>query len=188
MLATTILNAAIIFALRFADVGIATLRTTVMVRGFVRLAAVLSFFECLVWLAATARVLQELDNPWNILAFAAGFACGTLTGVTIAERLALGKVILRVVTPNATPEVAPAMRAQGALVTQVNAEGRDGQVRMAFAVVPRKRVDDLIRAINETNPKSFITLEETRVNQQNTPPTIAPFGRRDLLRAIRPRA
>ena len=188
MLVTTILNALIIFLLRFADVGIATLRTTVMVRGFIRLAAILSFFECLVWLAATARVLSELDNPWNILAFAAGFACGTLVGVTLAERLALGKVILRVVTPVDTPEIAPALREQGALVTQVNAEGRDGSVRMAFSVVPRKRVDDMIRAVNDVNPKAFITLEETRVNQENTPVTVAPFSRQDLMRTIRPRA
>lgn len=188
MLLTTILNAAVIFFLRFLDVGIATLRTTVMVRGFVRLAAVLSFFECLVWLAATARVLSELDNPWNILAFAAGFACGTFTGVTLAERLALGKVILRVVTPVDTPEVAPALRAEGALVTQVNAEGRDGSVRMAFSVVPRKRVNDLIRAANGVNPRAFITIEETRVNQENTPIRVAPFSRHDLVRTIRPRA
>lgn len=186
MLATVGLNALLIFLLRIADVSVGTLRVNVLVRGYRGLAVALSFVECLIWLSATARVLTQLDNPVNILAFAGGYATGTFVGCLINDWLALGKTLMRVVTPTNHPEVATALREAGCTVTVMNAKGRDGEVSIAFSVIPKKRSRKILRVIQDANPNAFVTFEEVRTaDRALLPASTAP--RPILWRAMRPR-
>jgi uncharacterized protein YebE (UPF0316 family) len=50
-------------------------------------------------LAITA-VLSNLDNQLNIIGYAAGFATGNVLGMLIKERLAVGFIDLRIISPN----------------------------------------------------------------------------------------
>lgn len=186
MLTGLFFNALLIFVLRVADVAVGTLRVNVLVRGFRGLAVGLSFVECLIWLSATARVLTQLDDPLNIFAFAAGYATGTLLGCTINDWLALGKTMMRVVTPTNQPEVTSALREAGCTVTVMNAKGRDGEVSMAFSVIPKKRSRKLLDIIQKANPNAFVTFEEVRTADRAILPTNVP-PRPILWRALRPR-
>jgi uncharacterized protein YebE (UPF0316 family) len=186
MLLTLGFNALLIFLLRVADVSVGTLRVNVLVRGYRGLAVALSFVECLIWLSATARVLTQLDNPANVVAFAAGYATGTLVGCTINDWLALGKTMMRVVTQTNQPEVASALREAGCTVTVMNAKGRDGEVSMAFSVIPKKRSRKLLDVIQAVNPNAFVTFEEVRTADRAILPANVP-PRPILWRALRPR-
>ncbi len=157
-----------IFALRIADVTLGTLRIAVLVRGRSNLAGVLSFFESLVWLLAAAQVLTNLDRPLHFVAYAGGYAAGTMLGVHLERWLAIGDVLLRIVAPISTPRTAVALRQAGYIVTEMNAEGRDGQVRVSFVVLPRRRVRQAMKLIGETNPDAFASVESA------TPLRVAP--------------
>src|SRR5690349_7796781 len=69
-------GALLIFFLRILDVPVGTLRVMYMVRGDRRRAVPLAFVESFDWLFAISRVMKNVDNPVNMLAFAAGFVAG----------------------------------------------------------------------------------------------------------------
>ncbi len=156
-----LLSAAAIFFLRIADVSIGTLRIGFLVRGRPWLAGVLSFLESLVWLLAAAQVLAELDNPVKFVAYAAGYATGTMLGVQIERWIAVGDVMMRIVAPVASPSAAGALREAGYIVTEINAAGRDGQVRVSFSVLPRRRVAQALELVQRVNPEAFVSFEGT---------------------------
>lgn len=158
---TLLLSALGIFALRIVDVSIGTLRIAMLVRGRRLLAGLFGFVESLVWLIAAALVFGNLDSPVQFIAYAGGYAAGTILGGTLERWLAIGDALLRIVTTIGTPELAPILRQQGYYVTTVNAEGRDGEVRVSFSVVPRKQVAGLLKLIHTVNPAAFVTFEET---------------------------
>lgn len=173
MTVTLLLSAASIFLLRIADVSIGTLRIGMLVRGQRALAGILSFIESLVWLVAAAQVLSNLDAPIKFVAYAGGYATGTMLGATIERWLAIGSVMVRIASPVATPSPADRLREAGYRVTVMNASGRDGEVRVAFTVVPRRKARDVMRLIEQVNPRAFVTMEGT--NQARLEP--APAAR-----------
>ena len=157
------LSAIGIFLLRIGDVSIASVRIVTLMRGRIGLAAILGFFEALFWVSAAAIVFSNLDNPVRVIAFAAGFSAGTLLGGHFERRLALGTALIRVVAPVATPSVASALRVSGFAVTVLNAEGRDGEVRVTFLVLPRRRIKTALGIIHDANPEAFVTVEDIRI-------------------------
>lgn len=161
----TILAALVIFALRIVDVSFGTLRIVMLVRGKRYLAGVLGFTESLIWLYAFTQVVTNLDSPVKMVAFAGGFAAGTMMGSTIERWLALGSSMMRIVTAVDSPPVAPHLRDKGYQVTVVNAEGRSGDVRIAFSVIPRRRVNEVMKLVQEVNPQAFVSFEEVSTNR-----------------------
>ncbi len=45
-------------------------------------------------------------------------------------------------------------------MTIVNAEGKDGEVRLNFSVIPRRRVTEMLSIVHAVNPDAFVTVEE----------------------------
>jgi len=88
----------LIFVARLTDVTIGTLRLIFTARGFRQIAPVLGFFEVLIWIVAMSQIMRYADNWPSYLAWAGGFAAGNYTGLKIEERLALGNLLLRVIT------------------------------------------------------------------------------------------
>lgn len=151
----------LIFVLRLLDVGMATVRIVLLGRGRRGPAAVLGFFEALVWVLAIARVFDGLDDPARMVAFALGFAAGTYAGSVVEEWMALGHALIRVVAPIASVPVAPLLREKGYGATVLNGDGLAGEVRVTFCVVPRKKVPSVMRLIHGANPEVFVTVEQT---------------------------
>ncbi len=170
MTITLLLSALLIFLMRITDVSIGTLRIIMLVRGKRREAGLLGFFESLVWLLAAGQVLTNLDSPLKIIAYAGGYATGTMFGSTIERWLAMGKTLMRIVAPVNSPQVAEALRNAGFYVTVVNAAGRDGEVRIAFSVIPRKRIPEALKLVSEINPRAFVTFEETTMAELRAAP------------------
>jgi uncharacterized protein YebE (UPF0316 family) len=155
-----------IFLLRIVDVSIASVRIVTLMRGRIGMAAILGFFESAVWVSAAAIVFTNLDHPVRIVAFAGGFAAGTLLGGNIERWLAMGTSLVRVVTtaePDYPPRVAAALREAGFPVTVLNAEGRDGEVRVTFMVLPRRKVKQALAIVASVNPQAFTTVEDIHV-------------------------
>ncbi|MHB8279652.1 MAG: DUF5698 domain-containing protein, partial [Candidatus Humimicrobiaceae bacterium] len=77
-----------IFFGRIMDVTLGTIRINFIVRRKKLFAAAIGFFEVTIYVAVIARVIQDLSNNiYGVLAYGAGFAVGTLVGVTISDKL-----------------------------------------------------------------------------------------------------
>jgi uncharacterized protein YebE (UPF0316 family) len=68
--------------------------------------------------------------------------------------------MMRVVTPASSPQVEGALREAGFGVTVINADGRDGEVRLAFTIIPRRRTREALRLVHDLDPAAFITLQD----------------------------
>jgi uncharacterized protein YebE (UPF0316 family) len=156
------LSAGLIFLLRVGDMSLDTLRVLFVMRGRKGIAWVLGFFQALIFVLAISSVLSNLDNLLNVIGYAAGFATGNVLGMLIEERLAIGYIHLRVVSPHRGAAIAEHLRAEGYAVTEVPARGKDGMVAVLSASVLRKNVDRVRAIVNSVDEDAFITAEEVR--------------------------
>lgn len=158
----TLGGAFLVFCLRLTDVAMGTIRTTMIIRGQRKWAALVGFFEVTIWIVAVSRVIANLDTIWNVLGYSGGFAAGTLLGMWIEGRLALGHVEVSIVSLAKGPEISSRARRAGYGATLLRAEGQSGPVFLISVVAPRRRVADLVRLVNEVDATAFLVVEDTR--------------------------
>src|SRR5207237_9508671 len=89
----------LVFVAELCVVTLSTIRITFIARGMKVLAPLLGFFEVSIWLFAIGQIMQNLTDLGCYLAFASGFTAGNFLGVLIEKKLAIGSVVVRVVTP-----------------------------------------------------------------------------------------
>jgi len=152
----------LIFFARVTDVSINTLRIMFMLNGKKKIAPILGFFEALIWLLAIGQIFQNINNPMSYLAYAGGFAMGTFVGMTIEEKLALGRVLVRVITPTPMPELIEYMKEKNFRFTSVGAEGRFGKVNLLFTVMKRDALTEFVGKVKAFNDKAFYTIESVK--------------------------
>jgi len=157
-----LLEAGLIFILRVGDMSLDTLRLLVVMRGRKALAWALGFCQAMIFVLAISSVLKDLTNPLNLIGYAAGFATGNVVGMLIEERLAIGHVSLRIVSPRLGTAIAERVRAEGFAVTEIAARGRDGTVTMLDCNVLRRNVPRVRQIVNEIDSSAFVTAEEVR--------------------------
>ena len=156
------LGAGLIFALRVSDMSLDTLRVLVVMRGRKGIAWVLGFFQSAIFVLAISSVLQNLDNPLNMIGYAAGFATGNVLGMLIEERIALGHMNLRIVSSRLGSAIAERIRGEGYAITEIPGRGKDGMVSLLTCSVLRKNVDRVYKIVNQVDPEAFITAEDVR--------------------------
>ncbi len=157
-----LLSALLVFALRLLDVPLSTVRMLYMVRGERSTAALLAFFESLIWLFAITRVFAHISSPAQYIGWAAGFATGTALGMAVEGWLAPGQVLLRIITRKDAAGLVAALRESGYGVTEIRGEGKEGPVSLIFVVSQRRQLKKLLRMIEEHNPAAFVTVENTQ--------------------------
>ena len=138
-----------------------TVRIVLLGKGRKGAATGLGFVEALIWVIAVARVLSGLNDPLRMIAFASGFAAGTYFGAVVEEWIAIGQVMIRIVAPVDSKQVAPLLRERGLGATVINGSGLDGEVRITFSVVPRKRIKEVTEIVRNTNPSAYVTIDAT---------------------------
>ncbi len=149
-----------IFTARVADVTLGTVRVIFVSRGMKYVAPIIGFVEILIWLLAIGQVMQKLSNPMCYIAYAAGFATGNFVGISIAERLSLGVVMIRVITAQDALPLVERLKAQHYGVTSIDGHGTNGEVQVVFTLVRRREVPSVVGLIKLFNPHSFYSIEE----------------------------
>ena len=152
----------LVFLAETIVVTLATIRTIFIARGWKVLAPLLGFFEVSIWLFAIAQVMQHLTSPSCFLAFAGGFALGNFLGVLIEQKLALGQVVVQVVSKNDGFELAESLRWAGYGVTALDAAGASGPVHLVLTVVRRQQLDRVVSIIKRCDPKAFYSVGDLR--------------------------
>lgn len=171
----------LIFLARICDVSIGTLRIIFVSKGKRNIAPILGFFEVLIWITAISKIMQNLDNYTNYIAYAAGFATGNFVGMIIEEKLAMGIQMIRVFAHERGPELVQTLNGNGYGVTVIEAHGARESVQLICTIVQRNELAAVLNLINTFNPKAFYTIEDIKsVNEgifaQKNPNSIFPFS------------
>lgn len=151
-----------IFLLRVLDMSFDTLRVLFVVRGRRAPAWLTGFIQSTLWVVAVTSVLGHLENLFNLIGYAGGFATGTVVGLVIEERLAIGHGHLRIISSQRGSAVADALRQAGYGVTELSGRGKDGTVAILTTSVRRRDIDRVRRKVLQADPESFLTVEEVR--------------------------
>lgn len=150
----------LIFMARVTDVTMGTVRVIFISRGMKYVAPIIGFVEILIWLLAIGQIMQNLSSPACYVAYAAGFATGNFVGISIAERLSLGVVMIRVITAQDALPLVERLKAENYGVTSIDGHGTSGQVKVVFTLVPRREVPSVVGLIKLFSPKAFYSIEE----------------------------
>ena len=156
------LGAGLIFILRVADMSLDTLRVLFVMRGKKKIAWVLGFVQSVIFVLAIGRGLTQMSNPLNIIGYAAGFATGNVVGMIIEERIAIGHIMVNIISPRRGSAIVAHLRQNGYAVTELSGRGKDGMVSLINCSVLRKQVETVHQLVNEIDPDAFITAEDVR--------------------------
>ncbi|MEJ7643107.1 MAG: DUF5698 domain-containing protein [Chryseolinea sp.] len=150
----------LIFCARIFDVSINTIRIIYVLGGRRWTATLMGFFESFIWLMAISQIFGHLDNWICYIAYPAGFATGIFVGMIIEERIAYGKVIVRIITRKDVNQLIDYLNDNELRFTHVNAQGPDGHENLVFTVLERERLEDVLYKLRDILPTAFYTVEK----------------------------
>lgn len=158
---TWVILPVLLFASRIMDVSLMTIRIIYISKGMKLLAAVIGFFEVFLWLIAVSQIMKNLNSPVYFIAYAAGFSMGNFVGMLIEEKVAVGKVSVRIILQeeNGLPRL---LAAKGFGVTRLEGLGAHGPVKMIYTIINRKDLDRVKELITMSSPDAFFTIEDIR--------------------------
>src|SRR5690606_14210631 len=122
--------------------------------------SLLGFFEAFIWLMAIRQIFEHLDNWMCYVAYPAGFAAGIFVGMIIEEKIAYGKVIVRIITRKEVLELLQYLNQNRFRYTYVRAEGPDGDENLVFTVLQREKLESLLMMLKDILPTAFYTVEK----------------------------
>jgi uncharacterized protein YebE (UPF0316 family) len=175
---TLVIIPLLITVARIIDVSFATLRIVYLMKGEKLFAAMLGFFESLIWLIAVSQIIHNVTNIPAYIGWSGGFALGNYFGLMIEERLAVGKLIVRVITAVEPPALVDKLKDSGYGVTHMDAQGTAGKVKIIFCVIPRDQLERVVDIIKAFNPKAFYTVEDVRTAREGVFPKTQGFYQR----------
>jgi uncharacterized protein YebE (UPF0316 family) len=152
----------VVFAAELCVVTLSTIRIIFVSRGMKTLAACLGFFEICIWLFAIGQIMRNLTDVGCYLGFAGGFTLGNYLGVCIEKRLAIGTLVVRIITNRDASELVRGLQAAKYGVTSMDALGATGPVTVIFTVIQRKELPNVVAIIRSFNPRAFYSVEEVQ--------------------------
>jgi len=152
----------LIFLARITDQTIGTMRLIYAAKGMKYIAPVVGFFESLIWLTAISQIMKHLDNVYCYIAFAGGFAVGNFFGIYLEQKISIGVVLVRIIMKEYQLELGENLKAAGFGFTVMDAEGREGSVKLLFSTIHRKKLKKYIKIVHAIRPNAFYTVEDIR--------------------------
>jgi uncharacterized protein YebE (UPF0316 family) len=158
-----LLTGLLIFFARICDVSVGTVRTIVTVQGRSVIAFFLGICELLIWITVISTVVNRIgDHPILALFYAVGFASGNVVGISVERKLAIGFIILRVITRTAGIPLAKRIREMGQAVTVFRGEGMRGPVNELYIACRRRDLKHLLAVVKAEDPEAFYITEMAR--------------------------
>lgn len=149
-----------IFLARIADVSINTIRIIYVLGGRRLTSTLLGFIESLIWLLAIRQIFEHLDNWAAYVAYPAGFASGILVGMILEEKIAYGKVVVRIITSKKIEALQSYLAAKEYRFTSLKSTGLEGDESVVFTVLEREKLDELLVHLKTILPTAFYTVEK----------------------------
>ena len=146
---------------RIIDVSLDTIRMVSVVQGRRAFAAVLGFFQAVVFICAVAKVLLNMNQPVYALAYGLGFATGTYLGMVIEQRLAFGKQLVFLLTPKAA-QLAQVLRATNYRVAELRGRTQDGDLTILSVEIARREAQKMIRLAGAVDEQCVVIVHDIR--------------------------
>lgn len=147
---------------RITDVSLDTIRTVSIVQGRRNFAAVLGFFEAVIYICAIGKVLSNLNQPLYALAYGLGFAMGTYLGIVIEQRLAFGKQLVFLLTPKG-PKLAEVLRVGDYKVAEIKGHTHQGDLTIICVEIFRREAQKLIRLASAVDEHCVFLVNDIRL-------------------------
>jgi len=152
----------LIMVARIFDVSLGTIRIILIGKGYKNVAPVIGFFEILIWIIVVGQIMQHLDRWLYYVAYATGYALGTLIGMKLENKLSLGQVVVRVFATIDSNELIACFKDNNYNFTTVEAYGKFGPVKIIFMITQRHLLNQTLKLIEKHNPASFYSVEDVR--------------------------
>ena len=161
---------AIILIARIVETSLETVRMVYVTRGHTYLASSIGMGKVAVWLLSTGLVLTNLTNIPSIIAYIAGYGIGTIAGMVIEDRISLGNVVVRIISPKDPEPLIDHVCRLGYGITRLAGSGRStSQVSVLLMVVPRKELGRLLAVLQKDYPDLLFTVEDVRILHDHGP-------------------
>lgn len=153
-----------IFLAKILEVSLTTVRTVFITRGEKFLAAIIGFFEVSIWLYVIGKVLSGIqEDPKKMIIYALGFACGNYIGCIIEDKLAIGLLTVNIIVDECDcGKLATILREKNIGVTVIQGEGINSKRKILMIHAKRKRKNEIIKIIENSNIKSVISITDTK--------------------------
>ncbi|GAH74831.1 unnamed protein product, partial [marine sediment metagenome] len=151
------LGAGIIFLSRVLDVTMGTFRVQMIVRRKKLIAGVLGFFEVLIFILIVSKIIQDIGNWFNVVAYCGGFAIGNIVGIYISEKIYKEIISVGIISRNKWQGIEEKLREEGFGVTRNVGYGKDGEVQILKVICERNYFPKVRDIALEHDSKVFIT-------------------------------
>ena len=152
-----------IFFVRILDVSLGTTRTIVTVRGKKYVAALIGFVEVFIWFVIVREALNTEETSLFIaLAYAGGYATGTIIGGLLSSVLIKTNLTVQIVTTMLDlPDI---LREKDYAVTVLDVTSMDKDTKriMLLMEINAKSLKDLKTFVKKHDDKAFIMVNESR--------------------------
>ena len=150
----------VIFLSEVVVLTLSTVRTMVTVLGESKAAFALGFMEMALWIFGTSAVILKAgEEPFLGICYALGYAVGNVAGIQAEKKLALGNVVVRIISAWKGADIAQTVRESGFMITTVAGEGSDGPVTVQFVVCRRRDMNRVLSVARKVDADLFYTFE-----------------------------
>ncbi len=147
-----------VFFGRIADVSLGTIRINFIVRRKKIFAALVGFLEVTIFIFIAARVIQNISqNIYGIFAYGAGFAVGTIVGMTISDKLSKDLISVNIISKKSSDLIADQLRENGFGATCYKGVGKDGNVNIINIVCAQDYLSKLSSIVLKIDASAFIS-------------------------------
>lgn len=161
MFVSSAIRPLLIAALVLAEVGLWQWRMVIVYRGKRASAMALGAVGAVLQITAISQVVADVEDPVNIIAYAAGVGLGILAGLIVGDRFSPGSIEVTIVA--STPDLAALLWARGWPVTVHTAQHSDGPVTVLKTAVSRRKETRLFHEITELAPEALVSSADTKV-------------------------
>lgn len=148
---TLLLSMAMIFCARVTDVSLGTFRILQLVRGHRLAAAVIGFFEIMVYMVVLSHILGggRTLKTMELLAYCLGYSCGNYVGAFLEDKFMKGFTMLEAMAPctDETLKIIEDLRSKGFGTTMIKGEGKNGSRYIIKIICNRKDIPEITRMI-----------------------------------------
>ena len=155
----------LIFVAKVIEVTIGTMRIILISKGYTKQGTALAVVEILLWVFIASTVIQGVsETPIKGVIYSIGFALGVYVGSKIENRLAVGKILIQVISDKAGADmIVRILRVNGHGATSLDAQGKDSERTVLMVFANRKSKQEILNLIKEADEKALIVANEVSI-------------------------
>ncbi len=142
----------LIFCARVTDVSLGTFRILQLVRGRRMAAALIGFFEVMLYMVVLGHILGggRVLRPLELVAYCLGYATGNYVGSYLEDRFMKGYTLVEAMAPcdDKTRSIVERLRDRGFGTTVVEGEGRNGPRYVIKIICNRKDIPEITKILD----------------------------------------